>query len=514
MFNFSQVNNFEYGCASRGACSVSPNVYAIKAVMMTLLAQIAYLVIISENHINEYIIELLEIISNIDTTNDYSETQIIDIFSKQYSNYLSLKKEFQKQKSSKKCPSDKIKLKPNFSLVDIIQKGQKIIANLRKKISQDEKYMRDIYLNVLKSTAVNYLMLYEFERNENIANDIIRNFSQAFNSHLHIKSIKRHISILSKINSQIMDKLSSLYFAEFGEFSRVNVNSSTEKNKAILVSGDNLIEVKKVLEAVKDTEIDVYTNGNMLIAHAFKNLRKYKNLKGHFGNSQETMMLDFATFPGAILLTKRSFQNIDYLYRGRLFSSDIILPKGVKSLDNNYKDLIYSSDNARGFVKGQKRNTIKLGFELDMFEEKIIEIKEKLENNTCKKLIILGFGSNTSEEETYFKSLLKKVSEQNFVISFSHISNSKNALNINLANNYALLGVFLEKIFNHIPVNSEKLTFYMPKCDGCALSQIVFLRDIGVKNINISKCPPTAINPSVLNLFVKSFNLNFIPETA
>ena len=66
----------------------------------------------------------------------------------------------------------------------------------------------------------------------------------------------------------------------------------------------------------KDLNIDVYTHSNLLIAHAFAKFNSYPNLRAHYGDTTENCILDFSTFPGAILLTKNSRNTTEYLYRG------------------------------------------------------------------------------------------------------------------------------------------------------------------------------------------------------
>ena len=88
---------------------------------------------------------------------------------------------------------------------------------------------------------------------------------------------------------------------------RVNeVSYSTTPAKAILVVGSNIRELEDVLEAVKNQNIDVYTHDEMMIAHTFPKFAEYKNLKGQYGQGLENCLLDFATFPGPIVLTRHS----------------------------------------------------------------------------------------------------------------------------------------------------------------------------------------------------------------
>ena len=68
----------------------------------------------------------------------------------------------------------------------------------------------------------------------------------------------------------------------------------------------------------------------------------------------------------------------------------------------------------------------------------------------------------------------------------------------------------LHKIFEKIPVNSDKLVFFLTKCDMNSLSNIINLKNNGAKNIFLSDCPPTVINPAVLRAFAKAFEIKNI----
>ena len=131
---------------------------------------------------------------------------------------------------------------------------------------------------------------------------------------------------------------------------KADVSYSTAQGKAILVSGSNFSELLKVLKNTENENIDIYTHSDLLLAHSLSEFKKYPNLKGHFGDQTENNILDFATFPGSILLTKNAKRTTEYLYRGRLFSNGYIVPKGVIKIENNdYSELINSAKKCERF---------------------------------------------------------------------------------------------------------------------------------------------------------------------
>ena len=186
-----------------------------------------------------------------------------------------------------------------------------------KKLSISQKSNAEILTSVMKSVCVNIIYLYEYDNYCEYASDNVLEALNLFNSFKvddsSIKKIHRNFIKDRYRTSKTFKTSSDRALCDIDE---ITVSTSTDPNKAILVSGSNLADLKDVLDFVKDTDVDVYTNGNLLIAHAFSSFHNYKNLKGHFGSSVFTTMLDFATFPGAILLTKNEAQNIEYFVQG------------------------------------------------------------------------------------------------------------------------------------------------------------------------------------------------------
>ena len=350
--------------------------------------------------------------------------------------------------------------------------------------------------------------LYEINKTCTLAEDDVLNALNLFNSHRILsEKIKQSIDRLAKNDIELLEIINKSQIENFGEIEKSEVSLSTRPNKAIMVSGSNFDDLRNVLLALKDKDIDVYTNGNLLIAHAFPYFKKFDNLKGHFGSGTFNTILDFATFPGAILLTKNETQNIEYLYRGRLFTTDDITPKGVAKIENNdFSPLIESAIQAKGFAKGQQRNPVEIGYNENELELKMQEII----NSNPKKLFIIGHANLSINQTDYLKNFFKLMPADSYAISFSYNPDKDNVFALNLGNDYPLIYGALTKIFSYVPVNSDKLVFFLTKCDVNSLSNIINLKNNGAKNIFLPDCPPTVINPAVLRAFNKIFNIHTI----
>lgn len=513
---YNSSDSFEFNdCVSRGACSVSPYISSMQEIMFILLRQISYYIlklknfgIEKENIIHDIMFQL----AFIDSLKDLSEAQVLELFSKQYTNLVKTRKEYLKlcKENNITCEDLKnlLKFSAKTNLSSILKRGDKEFLQKYKRLGLNEKYYSEILSGVMKSVCVNWINLQDYGSYAKFASDSVLNSLNLFNSTRVLpQKIKLYIDELAKYDVELLKEINKKQTEKFGEIQLTSVSTSTTPNKAVMVSGSNLNDLKTLLDAVKTEEIDVYTNGNLLIAHAFPLFKEYKNLKGHFGSGVFNTILDFATFPGAILLTRNETQNIEYLYRGRLFTTDKVSAQGVVKIENNdFLPLINSAIEAKGFAKGQTRKEEIIGFNEDELYSELDKIIEK----NPEKLFIIGPSNLSVDKMDYFKKFFCSMPENTFAISFAYNPEKENVLHINIGNDYAVLYNILQIIFQKFPINSEKLAFFLTKCDVNSLSNIINLKNNGAKDIFLSDCPPLVINPAVLKAFNKLYNINEI----
>ena len=89
----------------------------------------------------------------------------------------------------------------------------------------------------------------------------------------------------------------------YGNPEITKVNIGVGKNPGILVSGHDLKDIEELLVQTEGTGVDVYTHSEMLPAHYYPNLKKYKHLVGNYGNAWWKQREEFESFNGPILMT-------------------------------------------------------------------------------------------------------------------------------------------------------------------------------------------------------------------
>lgn len=504
-------------CTSRGVCSIAPNIAALQEVILYHLKHIAhYILKLEKLGANNTSIkqDIINDIATLVSSNEFSEKQLYNILLKEYYILQNTKQAYKKVCSDLKYPYKELKNVINFDSKTTIPKatalGEKLFLQKCNKITTREKNLTEILLILLKSTCINLTKINDFhETNEKITHEVLVTLDLLLKSKIQINELKDKIVYFAKADNKLQLQISQLLLTNFGGISETKVSHSTQKGKAILVSGNNFFDLLKILEATKNKEIDVYTHSNLLITHALKKFSTYKNLKGHYGGLEESEILDFATFPGSILLTKNSKSNSEYLYRGRLFSTDYIVPQGVIKIENDdFTKLIETAENAKGFSKGKIKEDTILGYNETSIANTITKIGEKLNSKELKRLYIIGQNPHSEIQKEYFKEIFSNIKKDEFVISFSYESKNENVLTINIGDYTPLATNIIDQILQKISL--DNIIFFFTTCDVMSISNLILLNSLKAKNLYINACSPIQINPSVFETLKKEYNINEI----
>jgi len=519
-YNYNNDKNFYLDateCSSRGACTVSPTIVSLLEVAVQLLQIISYYILKLEtlgasNDKIKY--DIINITASFVSVNEFSENQLFEIIQNEYFLLQDTKNTYMDYCKKHGIRPKELKVKLMFNeetpISKVISLGEKLFLQNYKQRTPEQKNLITILDIIVQSVCLNIIKLSDFnDYDEKAVNEIISTLDMFNHGKISNKRISEKIYALAELDHKLHLKISELLLYSFGGISEVEVSHSTSNGKAILVSGNNFFDLLKILRETKNQDIDIYTHSNLLITHALKVFHEFKNLKGHYGSLSENFILDFATFPGAILLTKNSKSNTEYFYRGRLFSNDYIVPKGIIKIENNdYSELIEAAKNSKGFSKGRHKPDTKLGYNEQTLNNQFDTIVEKLNNGSLKRLYIVGIDAQSQLQEEYFKTLFKFLDDDEFVISFSYDSNRENVLTIPIGNYIPLAANVLSKFFDKFPITDDKIIFMFTTCDVMTVSSIIAMKKAGIKMIYMTKCSPTLVNPPVFDTFCKIYDIH------
>ena len=509
-------------CTSKGICSINPRTFALQNVLGLYLNLCAkYSLKLQEKNAlsqsaKEFILNTISVsVSNPEFTEEgfvESITKLKKILPKLIKTYNTIYNadDF---KGEDILSSDLFKKCENIT--DAIKLGENIYKNKVSNVPVQTRDLLKILLIIAKSIGMNILDIESYGTKTDMTEGafvILLTILDSLNKEDN-DFIKELAEEGAKYNTELMKLLHSEQEKRYGEQVPVKISYTTTPSKAVLVVGSNIIELENILEALKDTDIDVYTHDEMMAAHTFPKFKEYKNLKGQYGHGLENCLIDFATFPGPIILTKHSLHNVENFYRGHLFTTDINLCKGVIKIENNdYREVISLANNSKGFKTGKICETVNVGYSY----EKCIElIDKKLNSKTYKKVVIIGLKDYSNEQKEYFEKLVKLLSDEVLIISFSYNFKRDNLLYFNVCfDSFAvvrmalyLLGLepSLSCTFKPLPTD-----VFLPKCGRNTLAEMIYFAKFPNVAVYMGECNPIAIDPSMINTLKNSFKISSI----
>lgn len=517
-YNYYETTQYEYDeCIANGICSIDPSLSSLQEVILLYLKELAFYLLelkdlgVSNEKIKDNVLDTISgLISNI----DYGQEQFQLVINRLYGDLLQAKELYtslcEKHNLEANVLKSTLKISRNFSLSDAIKQGERTFLKKNKLFTVEQKNLFEVILLVIKSVCINLAELKGLDVEDKEAYHELLSMLNTMNHYtISAAKLREKIEKFVMLDYSLLQLLYDKRIEKYGEITPTEVSFSTRPNKAILVSGTDISELDLVLKATANRGIDVYTHGAMIMGHSFPKIKAHPHLVGHFGKGTENCLLDFTVFPGAIFMTRHSLQKIEHLYRGRLYTTDLIIPKGVMFIKgNDFEPLIESALSAKGFTKGQQRSPAKIGFCEKEVVAKLSDVADKIATGEVKHFFVIGISNNSHSQRQYFENFLSFVPKDCFVLSFSYTNGSGNILHIDADYGYPLFYKALNVISQKIKLSDLKLSLLLTRCDQHSISNLLNVKYMGIKDIYLTNCSPNLFNPSLVDALRIMFNIN------
>lgn len=522
MFNYYADENMGYkDCAIEGNCSIDPVTYSLMEVLLYELKQITY-----------YMVKMMEL----GYDNRPLKTQIIRYLSLVIVGYEFNRQEFEqilkeinREKKNvedffiKTCEEKNLdcqimrspKEMENFEFSNIVDQGERQAMLRNKAMSSNIKNLTEIILQLLKSASVRLVELGEYQCECNTEADAILKLFNSLNfTTFNEAKLTRKINDFAKINFEIHKKLHKAKEDYFGKIRPIEISTDIKKGSSILVTGQNLYDFERLLEATKEEKINIYTHDGLIVSHAYPKLAQYKNLVGHFQKSLDNFQMDFSLFKGAILITQNAQHKFERLFRGRIFTTNFISGKGMKKIENNdFTPVIKAAADAKGFEEEVKSIKVLVGYDEDEVMKKIDKIIDRVKKGEIKQLFIIGLINHSLFAQDYFNELVKDIPETSFVISTAVSSDRENVLHIDSYFNTSLVYKILDRLKSNLDFNKVPVSLFMTQCNLHTISHLFNLKQIGLKNIYLPQCSANIITPNMINFLSDKFGFQQISKS-
>jgi hydroxylamine reductase len=325
-----------------------------------------------------------------------------------------------------------------------------------------------------------------------------------------------------ELNYKAMELLDAANTSAYGHPEPTAVRIEPIAGKAILVSGHDLKDLEDLLKQTAGKGINVYTHGEMLPAHGYPGLKKYKHLVGNYGGAWQDQTKEFDSFPGAILMTTNCIQKPRDAYKGRIFTSGLVAWPGVTHIaDGNFAPVIEAALAAPGFAESGSDKTIMVGFGRNAVMGVAGKVVEAVKSGAIRHFFLVGGCDGAKSGRNYYTEFVEKAPKDTVILTLAcgkyrfnkmdlgDIGGIPRLLDIGQCNDaYSAIQIALalSEAFgvgvNDLP-HSMILSWYEQK----AVAILLTLLYLGIKNIRLGPSLPAFISPMVLGFLVENFNI-------
>lgn len=326
-----------------------------------------------------------------------------------------------------------------------------------------------------------------------------------------------------EVNIKCMEILNTAHINNYGTPEPTPVTTATKAGPAIVVSGHDLYMFDKLLEQCEAAGVNVYTHGEMLPAHGYPGLKKYKSLAGHFGTAWQNQQKEFDGQPCAFIFNTNCIQEPRKSYADQVFTTSVVGWPGAHHIDSyDFSSVIDKAKELGGFkdVAGIELMT---GFGHDAVLSHAETIVGAVKSGAIKKFFVVGGCDGAKPGRNYFTDLVEAAPKDSIVLTlacgkfrFNHLQSELGDIGgiprlldvgqCNDAYSAVRIATALADAFecgvNDLPLNIV-LSWYEQK----AVVVLLSLLSLGIKGMKIGPSLPAFITPNVLNFLVENFDL-------
>ena len=305
------------------------------------------------------------------------------------------------------------------------------------------------------------------------------------------------------------------------------VNITLKKGPFIIVSGHDLRDLEMLLEQSEGKGINIYTHGEMLPAHGYDGLKKYKHLVGNFGSAWQNQQKEFDDIPGCILMTTNCLMQPRESYKDRIYSTSVVGLEGIKHIkadEDGYKDfseIINKALELGGYDEDEEYKEILVGFGHKTTLSNAEKIVSAVNDGNIKHFFVIGGCDGARPGRNYYTDFAKLVPKDCIILTlacgkyrfnkleFGEVAGLPRLLDIGQCNDLysaVKIATSLADAFD-TNVNSLPLSIILSWYEQKAVADLLALLALGIRGIYLGPSLPAFLSPNVLQYLVDNFDL-------
>ena len=339
--------------------------------------------------------------------------------------------------------------------------------------------------------------------------------------------LARYLGLVLKageMNFRVMEMLNNANTSRFGNPTPATVARGTKAGPGIVVTGHDLLDLYELLKQTEGKGVNIYTHGEMLPAHGYPELRKFKHLVGNYGTAWQNQRKEFDGFSGAILVTTNCVMIPKDPYKDRMFTCGIAGVAGVKHIkDREFSEVIKKALSGP-LLPENPQGTLSTGFHYTAVLGMADKIVEAVKAGKIRHFFFIGGCDGAKPGRNYFTKLAEKVPDDCVILTaacgkyrlnahdYGDIDGIPRLLDTGQCNDcYSAIKIALAlaEAFD-CGVNDLPLSFVVSWYEQKAVAILLTLLHLGIKNIRLGPSLPAFFSPNVLKILIEKFNISLI----
>ena len=347
-------------------------------------------------------------------------------------------------------------------------------------------------------------------------------------------SVDEMVGLVMEAGKYSVDAMAVLDAANtesYGHPEITEVNIGVRNNPAILISGHDLKDMEELLEQTKRTGVDVYTHGEMLPANYYPDFKKYDHFVGNYGNAWWQQKDEFEKFNGAIILTTNCLVPPKDSYKDRVFTTNNVGFDGVKHIADpekgEAKDFSEVIALAKILPAPTEIETGKIvgGFAHNQVLALADKIVDAVKSGAIKKFVVMAGCDGRQKGRSYYTDFAKALPKDTVILTAGCAKYRYNKLKLgdiggiprvldagqcNDSYSLALIALKLKEVFGLEDINDLPIVYNIAWYEQKAVTVLLALLYLGVKNIHLGPTLPAFLSPNVTKVLVENFNISGI----
>ena len=399
--------------------------------------------------------------------------------------------------------------------------------------NEDIRSLKELTVLGLKGMAAYYEHASRLhERNEEIIAFMEKALSTVTDPSADMDTLLSTVMETGRFGVDAMALLDKANTQAYGNPELTKVNIGTGSRPGILISGHDLKDIEQLLEQTEGTGIDVYTHGEMLPAHYYPQLKKYKHLVGNYGNAWWKQKEEFETFNGPIVFTTNCIvpPSPKASYRDRVFTTNATGFPGWKHIvadESGHKDFSEVIEIAKTCKAPTaiEQGEIIGGFAHAQVFALADKVVEAVKSGAIRKFIVMSGCDGRMKSRDYYTEFASQLPKDTVILTSGCAKFKYNKLNLGDINgiprvldagqcndsySWAVVALKLKEIFGANDINDLPIEFNIAWYEQKAVIVLLALLHLGIKNIHIGPTLPAFVSPNVLKVLTENFGLSGI----